>query len=40
MKFTAIVSSVLLSSVVQAWSGPAHLLTARVAEEILKKESP
>jgi hypothetical protein len=37
MKFFTIIAA--LTSV-KAWSGPAHLLTARIAEEILKVESP
>jgi len=39
MKF--ITSAILaLSSTVSAWSGPAHLMTARVAQEVLEKRSP
>lgn len=39
MKFASICALTVLSSV-NAWSGPAHLLTSRIAEEILKKENP
>ena len=39
MKFPTICAFTVLGAV-NAWSGPAHLLTARIAEEILKKENP
>jgi hypothetical protein len=39
MKFIA--SAILaLSGTVSAWSGPAHLMTARVAQEVLEGRSP
>jgi len=39
MKF--ITSAILaLSASVQAWSGPAHLMTARVAQTVLEERSP
>jgi hypothetical protein len=40
MKLSAILLLTHLSSSVDAWSGPAHLLTARIAEEVLRKENP
>jgi len=39
MKFVA--SAILaLTATVSAWSGPAHLMTARVAQETLEKRNP
>ena len=31
---------IALASTVEAWSGPAHLLTARIAQEVLTKRNP
>jgi len=40
MKFASIATIAALAGSAQAWNAAAHILVAKIAEEVLKKEMP